>query len=193
MVPFNRSTTPYILRDNYKRLGKNWEKRKKTNPNAKFSWGKGYETVLTQLLNDTQNHCAFCDQRPLRQIGATIEHFKPKSVHFLLAYYWGNLFPCCPNCQKKGEAFDKRLLKHDVTGFQFDDYFIFNYSTGELEPNPAKSQYNQDRALKTCELYRLNDFERPEERKQVLENYMTQVQVDSNLDKNRFSFRFMFP
>lgn len=33
-MPFNRSATPQILKDNYKRLGKNWEKRKKANPNT---------------------------------------------------------------------------------------------------------------------------------------------------------------
>jgi hypothetical protein len=41
MMPFTRSAPPSILKDNYKRLGKNWEKRKTNNPNAQFSWTKG--------------------------------------------------------------------------------------------------------------------------------------------------------
>jgi uncharacterized protein (TIGR02646 family) len=194
MMPFNRSATPQILKDNYKRLGKNWEKRKKAKPNATFNWAKSvYDIVLKQLLDDSHNHCAFCDQRPLRQMGATIEHFKPKSIHFLLAYFWYNLFPCCSNCQKKGEAFSKLLLKPDVLDFDFNDYFIYNYSTGELEPNPAVNVQNQDRAKITRELYRLNEFERPEERKWVLEKYLEQKEAGLMLDKNDFSFRFMFP
>lgn len=194
MMPFNRSAVPQILKDNYKRLGKNWEKRRNTNPNAKFNWTTGvYTVVLKQLLDDTHNHCAFCDLRPLRQIGATIEHFKPKSLYPLLAYFWGNLFPCCSNCQKKFDFFNNRLLKPDVRGFEFNDYFIYNYATGELEPNPSVNSHNQQCAKITSELYRLNDFERPEERKQVLESYLSQQEKGLILNKNDFSFRFMLP
>lgn len=194
MMPFNRSAAPQILKDNYKRLGIQWEKRKKANPKAQFDWTTGvYDVALKQLLIDSDNHCAFCDQRPLRQFGATIEHFKPKSIHFLLAYFWRNLFPCCANCQKKGEQFHKLLLKPDVKGYTFDDYFIYNYSTGELEPNPSVTSQNQERAKITRQLYRLNDFERPEERQRVLDSYLEQKNKGVTLDKNDFSFRFMLP
>jgi uncharacterized protein (TIGR02646 family) len=194
MMPFNRSSAPQILKDNYKRFGKRWEKRKKANPNAQFTWGKGvYVVILPQLLIDSNNHCAFCDLRPLRQMGATIEHFNPKSLFPLLAYFWYNLFPCCGNCQKKGELFSELLLKPDIEGFEFNDYFIYNYSTGELEANPSVSEQNQDCAEETRKLYRLNDFERPEERKQVLELYLKLQQTGAILDKNDFSFRFMLP
>jgi uncharacterized protein (TIGR02646 family) len=193
MMPFIRSAAPNSLKYNYNRFGKHWEVRKKAKANAQFNWRGIYDVALGQLLSDSHNHCAFCDLRPLRQMGATIEHFKPKSLHPLLAYFWYNLFPCCSNCQKKGEAFHKKLLKPDVDGFEFNDYFIYNYSTGELEPNPSVNLQNQERAMITRELYRLNDFERPEERKQVLESYLLQQSVGLMLDKNDFSFRFMFP
>jgi uncharacterized protein (TIGR02646 family) len=194
MMPFTRSAPPSILKDNYKRLGKNWEKRKTNNPNAQFNWAKGiYTVILPQLLNDSDNHCAFCDLRPLRQMGATVEHFRPKSTYFLLAYVWHNLFPCCTNCQKKGENFNRLLLKPDVQGFTFLDYFNYNYSTGFIEPNLAASTKNQERAKETCRLYKLNEFERPEERKRVLESYLEQQVADIILDKNNFSFRFMLP
>jgi hypothetical protein len=114
----------------------------------------------------------------------------------LLAYFWYNLFPCCNECQKKGETFSKLLLKPDVTGFDFQDYFIYNYSTGELEPNPSVSIQNQERANITLQLYRLNDKERPEERKRVLEMYYRQWDSNKNglkPDKNDFSFRFILP
>ena len=76
MMPFNRSAVPQILKDNYKRLGKQWKKRKKANPKAQFNWTTGvYDVVLKQLLDDSHNHCAFCDQRPLRQFGATLESY----------------------------------------------------------------------------------------------------------------------
>jgi uncharacterized protein (TIGR02646 family) len=193
MMPFNRSAAPDILKDNYKTFDKRWEIRKKANTDAQFNWRGVYTVALTQLLIDSQNHCAFCDLRPLRQMGATIEHFKPKSLHPLLAYFWFNLFPCCSNCQKKNDAFNRLLLKPDVSNFEFNDYFVYNYSTGELEPNPIVNSQNQERAIMTCELYRLNDFERPEERKQVLESYLEQQNKGISLDKNDFSFRFMLP
>jgi uncharacterized protein (TIGR02646 family) len=194
MMPFNRSAAPDILKNNYKRLGIRWEKRKKANSKAQFDWTTGvYDLVLKRLLVDSHNHCAFCDQRPLLSFGATIEHFKPKSIHFLLAYFWHNLFPCCTNCQKKGERFSKLLLKPDVQGFEFNNYFIYNYSTGELEPNPSVIAQNQERANVTRDLYRLNDFERPEERKLVLESYLTQQEAGLILNKNDFSFRFILP
>jgi uncharacterized protein (TIGR02646 family) len=193
MMPFNRSAAPDILKDNYKTFGKRWEIRKNANAKAPFNWRNTYDITLSQLLIDSHNHCAFCDLRPLKQMGATIEHFKPKSLHPLLAYFWYNLFPCCSNCQKKNDAFSRLLLKPDVPNFEFNDYFIYNYSTGELYPNPSANSKNQERAKITRDLYRLNDFERPEERKQVLESYLEQQSKGITLDRNDFSFRFMLP
>lgn len=89
---------------------------------------------------------------------------------------------------KKGEKFDRKLLKPDQQSYHFYEYFVFNYLTGELEANPAKSIENQERAKITISFYRLNHFGRPEDRLAVYMSFLTST--NANIDD--FSYRFMF-
>ncbi len=137
----------------------------------------------------TQNHCAFCDICPIKQAGATIEHFRPTSKFPLLACTWTNLFYCCHACnEQKGEEFEETLLKPDEEGYSFDYFFVINFSSYKLEPNPQRSEAEQKRAKDTIRLYGLNDLDRPEDRESVLARYLD----SNNPDKDRFPYRYLF-
>ena len=73
-----------------------------------------------ELLNKLYNQkCAFCEQKIMKCINnnledcsSTVEHYRPKSKYYWLAYSWDNLLWCCHRCnQNKDNNFDtKRSL-----------------------------------------------------------------------------------
>ncbi len=73
------------------------------------------------------NKCVFCEQRVIGgdiQLDnkSTIEHYRPKSKYYWLAFSWDNLLWCCHRCnQNKGNKFEviKNLgTFHKITFFK---------------------------------------------------------------------------
>lgn len=65
----------------------------------------GYPCALEALWHAQGRRCAFCE-RALRE-GDPVEHFRPRSVYWWLAWTWGNLFASCNSCNgHKGGAFE---------------------------------------------------------------------------------------
>ncbi|MDQ3130531.1 MAG: hypothetical protein M3Q99_07200 [Acidobacteriota bacterium] len=108
MIKVERIDSPKCLIDNYKKWGTELKAHWEVNPNYNFHWHGIYDETTDALFTMTDNHCSFCDIQPLKQSGATIEHFKPKRKFPLLAYVWINLFYCCTNCQKKLAEFNDK-------------------------------------------------------------------------------------
>ena len=53
------------------------------------------------------NKCAYCEQKIVVKRESTIEHYRPKSDYYWLAYEWSNLFIACNTCNgKKGDKFE---------------------------------------------------------------------------------------
>lgn len=188
MMRIEREPIPECLRE----MGQTWsEEYQRT---RKWKWKHYQGTPVNQLLLQslrrmTNNHCSFCDSYPLNTSGETIEHFKPKHREPLLAYEWSNLFYCCYHCQKKkGRKFEEELLKPDEETYAFESYFIYNSITGEIEPNPACSSADKKRARATIRLYGLNDFDRPESRKEFFEKFNDA----QNPDIGTFPYRFIY-
>ncbi len=192
MNKINRPPAPDWLEEGYEQWGIEWkEKYERTGKSASFTWrgnkNKGYHDLLHELSLMTKDHCSFCDAFPMGgRIPKTIEHFRPKTKFYLLAYKWSNLFLCCGNCQKKGDRFDENLLKPDEDDYSFDEYFLIEWDTGKLIPNGGKSVESQERARITIELYRLNEDAKPEDRLRELEHF---TQSDSP-DLDEWAYRF---
>lgn len=199
MMQFDRTAAPSWL------IAKapNWNSRfvanRDKNANFKFSWTTHNKQKINKLLLPllsamTQQHCSFCDSFPMGEIiPNTIEHFRPKSSFPHLAYEWTNLYLCCGNCQEKNENYSPLLLQPDAANYNFHDYFSYNFRTGELEPNLASSTNRQDRAAKTIELYKLNEFGRPQSRKRELDKYTScQKNPVNTLTEDDFSYRYMY-
>ena len=187
-----RSDAPEWLEEKWEEWGREWAaKLEETRSSRVFSWRRnkkcGYEELIDELSEMTNDHCSFCDSYPMvRRIRHTIEHFKPKTKFPLLAYKWNNLFLCCDLCQQKGDEFDEKLLKPDDDDYCFDDFFDIKWDTGELIPNVDASEKDRQRAETTIRLYGLNEHGKPEDRLEELYKFN-----DSNHpDIERFSYRF---
>lgn len=196
MIKVERTDSPECLVENYKNWGKELKANWRANSNYSFHWHSVYDEIAEALCSMTANHCSFCDIQPLKQSGATIEHFRPKKKFPLLAYVWVNLFYCCANCQKKRDEFDEdcKPLKPDQLNYTFSYYFRIEETVEEvfIRPNLDLSGAEQKRAEETIRLYGLNKFARPEARKIVLEDYRQDIKLGKIKDINDYSYRFIF-
>lgn len=161
-----RPETPAILREHGDHWNEQWKRRKTENPAAKFAWYRHEnrsvrDWILPDLSRMTNEHCSFCDRYTVEP--ESVEHFRPKSDHrFLhLAYSWENLFFCCGQCQThKLEQWDDDLISPDASDYSFSRYFVFDWTTGAMSPNPTASPSDQTRAETTIRIYGLDTVER---------------------------------
>ncbi len=73
------------------------------------------EDVKTDLEFRYHHKCAYCEQKVESY---HVEHYRPKTIYYWLAYSWDNLLFCCQKCnQKKSAHFDtlktKAIYKHE--------------------------------------------------------------------------------
>jgi uncharacterized protein (TIGR02646 family) len=163
MRRFNRAEEPAICTTHSARWNTQWVERRKTNPNAVFNWYQvegisSRDHMMPRLREQTQQHCSFCDAFPVEGVSnETIEHFRPQSRFPDRAYVWSNLYYCCDACQTtKREQWDDRLLHADAEDYQFSKYFEFDFTNGQIRPNPLASEPDQQRATVTLKLYGLD-------------------------------------
>ena len=70
--------------------------------------------IKESLKSIYKNKCAFCEQEitecvdnNLEDCSSTVEHYRPKSIYYWLAYSWDNLLWCCHRCnQNKDNKFE---------------------------------------------------------------------------------------
>lgn len=162
---------------------------------AEFRWHRVEnrplnEHLLGPLREMTASHCAYCDGFPLDvQALSTIDHFKPKSKFRDLAFAWQNLYLVCSACNFwKRDHWDEATLRPDDVGFDFLRYFIFDFASGRIEPNPRSDSDSQRRAQATIELLGLNREGRPADRRRTLERQRTPPLSDGDRDDRAYRF-----
>ncbi len=87
-------------------------------------------------------------------------------------------------CQQKRDDFDDALLRPDAADYEFDRYFRWDFTTGEMKINTLAPSEDQHRADVTIRLYRLNEGH-PRLRKLALQSRPTDMAVVSD----EFSYR----
>ena len=209
MMKLHRPAPPDWLTKHGEKWGQDYHKKKSANPSHTFRWRSYQKRAINHHLTPilramTKDHCSFCDLLPV--VPYTIEHFRPKSSFPLFAYHWENLFICCGFCQQaKLEFFAEALLKPDELEYEYNRYFLCDPVTGVLEPNPKANENDQERAIVTIDLYKLNDYGRPTHRKREIKKYALKER-ETNSENNEpslstdltaltvddFSFRFLF-
>ncbi len=193
MMKILRSECPEWLANNVKKWTKRW-KRKVDNPKSKNNWDwydvDGVPTnqkLLLLLLNDTKNHCSYCDKRPIRV--EEIDHFKPKVKFPIDAFNWNNLFVVCKDCNYlKLNEFSELILKPDEFEYEFDKYLYYDDFTGKIEPKGEENSFEYQRADFTRTALKLNEKGLPEARKHISDN----KSVFQNYNIELVPYRFIF-
>ncbi len=89
--------------------------------------------VKAALIAIYHYKCAFCEQK-VEQF--QVEHFRPKSIYYWLAYSWDNLLLACPTCNvhKKAhfEILDKKVKSDNI---DFDEIHGLAVSYNKIEQN----------------------------------------------------------
>lgn len=126
------------------------------------------EDIKDALLKIYNKKCAYCE-KSVADTFFPIEHYRPKSKYYWLAYSWANLLLCCHECNtykgKKFEIeagkeieFDESDLKniHNLTQRyneiekpllinpeleDIEDKLIFNIETGKIESKDRRCQH----------------------------------------------------
>lgn len=202
MIRLHRPALPDCLVENEESWGEEYRARRSENASHRFQW-KTCQGVTVNLLllphlrRMTAGHCAYCDGFPLGPFAReTIDHFRPKSRFESEVYRWSNLFLACDVCQNaKGEDFAVLALKPDTETYSFDRYFLFNFRTGDIEPNPSgTTPEEQEMARQTITWLGLNDHNRPEYRRSVFqEDYLPRPRKEVDALPYRFLMALVPP
>ena len=201
-------THNYLKRlKNYEVQKSLWDQGKsdKKPSTPKFVWPQYQKKKLNQhllpiLSQMTADHCSYCDGFPMGvesedndqirgvMTARTIDHFRPKETFPEKAFAWNNLFLCCSACQEtKGTQFEEALLAPDHPDYQFEDFFLVNFHTGDIDINPFAPEENRNRARITLKILKLNEGYLPTYRRNILED-----QAQNQRPINERPYRFMF-
>ena len=191
MIPFKRGINPLSLEEEIT-LGEWWSDEYLTKKASKlkpiWSWNGKYDLLKDALFLSNNDHCAYCDCHPLKDDrGFEIDHFKPKTKFPLEAFTYLNLFPCCNECNKKGNRYDILLLKPDEIDYKFENYFRYDSFTGEILVNTSKSEENQKRAFETIEIFRLNIGNKPRNRITAIRK---EIKHDTPFDERPYRYGY---
>jgi uncharacterized protein (TIGR02646 family) len=199
MREFDRSPAPDILQNNWEEWGERYHQKRNENPAFRFAWPvvegqRLNHLILPHLRAQTQEHCSYCDKFPLDERNNsdnTIDHFKPKSVpeFFREVCKWENLYLACRGCQDaKRSSFDNQLLRPDSEEYSFGKFYVYNYSTHEIEVRDDILPEDQQRAILTRNILQLNDRSMCKARAYAYKRYL----ADDNPLVDDYNFRYIF-
>jgi len=196
MRRFDRLNAPQIIEDNWEDIGNTYTARRQANASYRYSWpqinGQRINHIAIPILSaQTEGHCSYCDKFPLLRGDESIDHFKPKtdSLHYMDVCKWENLYLACKHCQdSKDTSFHDLLLRPDELHYSFQHFFSYNFTAHIIEPNPAASDEDQQRAAWTIEIFDFNFPAVKTSRRHAFERYNTTIlpHVDD------FNYRFLF-
>lgn len=200
MRAFKKGNCPDFLEKKWQEWGQRYAANRAATPNHKFQWptheGVRINQSLEPLLgNDTQTHCSYCDNFPIREQEDSIDHFKPKSIpaFYELVCHWHNLYYCCENCQKsRWEVYDDLLLRPDAADYSFDSYFVYNFQTNKLDISPAADDIAKLRAIYTIDKFGLNSPKSADSRRISYERFENAKLAGKDIVIDDYAFRFMF-
>jgi len=74
----------------------------------KLDFPSRWSVVKDQLLNETHQKCAYCESHTAVVAFGDVEHYRPKSVYWWLAYCYDNYLASCAVCNQrfKGANFE---------------------------------------------------------------------------------------
>ena len=148
MIPLKRIRTDVAVHENFrgaKRVEINLallkKKRdgelEKSSPNK---WKSGiWKESKKQLLKESNGKCAYCETPTSVVAFGDVEHFRPKSIYWWLAYSYENYLPSCTLCnQKYKKSFfpirERKLKPPRVRKNNTDSYLTKKASQITIDP-----------------------------------------------------------
>ena len=199
MRPFIRIASPLLLTQNWRRWGERYRQNRERRAGFIFQWPMQAGVRINHAIGDllaeqTQSHCSYCDNFPLRTRESSIDHFKPKSIpsFYGIVCKWENLYFSCGNCQMvRGERYHTFLLRPDSATYSFERYFIYSFASHRIDVNPNLSRNNRRRAKITLEYFGLNDPGHIAARRISFERYEGKTSAGEAVEVDDFPYRFM--
>lgn len=127
------------------------EKKSEKKWNSSF-----WKESKAQLLAESENKCAYCET-PTRVVAyGDVEHFRPKSIYWWLAYSYENYLPSCTACNQeyKKDFFDlenqtNRLKGPRITAAMSDADLAHLAPTLTVDPVDDSQGENLEEFIKT--------------------------------------------
>jgi len=181
---------------NFLKKGLAWKENYERNQDSnRFKWGKFSRVNISELLVESlglisDQHCFYCDiNRVIPMINRPeIDHFCPKTIRPIKAYYYPNLFLSCSSCNgNKSDKFDRKyLLNFTDPNYNFDDYYYIDFATGKVQTRTDIEFNDRYKARYTLVVLGINKGARPKIRREELNAYN-----DSN-NKNLADYSYRF-
>lgn len=145
---------------------------------------QGTPGITTGSANECGVRCAYCEDA-IRH-GGHIEHFRRKnSKHYPeLTFDWSNLFLACGSHTNCGHYKDRRganaydpsdLIKPDEDN---PDEYLYFHSSGEVRVKSGLNNNAENRAVKTIEVFGLNNGRLKGARRKALSFYKETILAD---------------
>ncbi len=107
----------------------------------KFEFDKeiyGHQKVKQKLYEIHHEKCVFCETKFTHDSRGDVEHFRPKSLYFWLAYEWHNLFLSCEECNRTYKRNNFPLINSAERAVSYQDDVnneqpLFLHPTEEVE------------------------------------------------------------
>jgi len=168
------------------------------------------QTDTKESLKKIYNQkCAFCEQKITKCIdnnqqecSSTVEHYRPKSIYYWLAFSWDNLLWCCHRCnQNKDNSFEiensqieyDEVFKDDIHSSASSYHSIekpfmihpelesvlnkLTFVNGIIDSTDSRVQYTID----TC---KLNRADLNEKRLAILKSFVSESKKRNRLKKS---------
>jgi uncharacterized protein (TIGR02646 family) len=133
------------LREQYERI-KNGEQEKWSFSSNIY----GHQDVKDRLKQISHGKCSYCEGSVEHVAWGDVEHYRPKSVYWWLAYTWENLLLSCQICNnRKSNEFPVRNARATVENPDLDaeDPCIINPMTEDPEEYFEYEYYGEEAAL----------------------------------------------
>lgn len=171
--------------------------KQKEYPAKKETYNERYKQadIKGALRKIYKNKCAYCEQN-VNDAYVHVEHYRPKSIYYWLAYSWDNLFLCCEKCNTiKKDKFkieaDKRVefSESDLSSIHnltekyknierplvinpeledVEDKLVFDTKTGSIRSDDHRCRY-------TIDCCKLDRKEANENRQKIWDDFSKRV------------------
>jgi len=173
MIPLKRVRTDVAIDDNFRGVKRVLKEKELLENQRKIKRGEieehSFETnfwkkAKDQLKEETHDKCAYCEAPTSMVAYGDVEHFRPKSKYWWLAYNYDNYLVSCQLCNQKFKKakfpIPGRMMKGPKITAKTSDHFI-EFRAGSFGPDPLVISGNNPGSMSVNTFVQLHRNERP--------------------------------